>query len=128
MCLDCVFWRWGLQVTLRIAGDSSEEEVRSLYDWLLLDRGIRRAARVEVGSSAVSMPGQQGAVLDLVSLVITGGLSAGSLGVSIATWRATRPQEPTITVERADGGRVVITGTSRDEAQRLLEHLLGDQQ
>ncbi|MFD4921814.1 hypothetical protein ACFWNE_10925 [Streptomyces goshikiensis] len=113
---------------MRIGGNSAEDEARSLCDWLRMDREIRRAARVEVGSSAVPIPGQQGAVLDLVSLVITGGLSAGSLAVSIASWRATRPQEATITVERADGGKVMITGMSRDEAQRLLAQLLGEQQ
>jgi hypothetical protein len=61
-------------------------------------------------------------------LVISSGISAASLGISVASWRATRPQEPTITVERADGSKVVITGASRDEAQRLLEQLLIDQQ
>ncbi|MET8117508.1 effector-associated constant component EACC1 [Streptomyces prasinus] len=117
-----------LQVTLQITGESAEDEVRSLHDWLLLDRSFRRDARVELASSSVPVPGQQGAVLDLVSLVISSGISATSLGVSIASWRATRPQEPTITVERADGSKVTISGSSRDEAQRLLEQLLGEQQ
>ncbi|MGW1811710.1 effector-associated constant component EACC1 [Streptomyces sp. NPDC002078] len=117
-----------MQVTLRIAGDSTEDEIRSLYDWLLLDRVVRREARVEMGSSSAPVPGQQGAVLDLVSLVLSNGISAASLGVSIVSWRATRPQEPTITVERADGSKVTITGTSREEAQRLVEQLLCEQQ
>ncbi|WP_443059897.1 effector-associated constant component EACC1 [Streptomyces sp. NBC_00467] len=115
-------------MTLQIAGNSAEDDVRSLYDWLLLDRTIRRQTRVEMASSSVPLPGQQGAVLDLVSLVLGSGISAGSLGVSIASWRATRPQEPAITVERADGTKVTITGTTRDEAQRLIEQLLDEQQ
>ncbi|MGI5196425.1 effector-associated constant component EACC1 [Streptomyces sp. CA-288835] len=117
-----------MQVALRIAGDSAEDDVRSLYEWLLLDRTVRREARVEMASSSVPVPGQQGAVLDLVSLVLGSGISAASLGVSIASWRATRPREPSITVERADGRKVTITGTSQQEAQRLIEQLLGEQQ
>ncbi|GAA5211318.1 MULTISPECIES: effector-associated constant component EACC1 [Streptomyces] len=117
-----------MQVTLRIAGDSAEDEIRSLFNWLLLDRVVRRAARVEMGSSSAPIPGQQGAVLDLVSLALSNGISAASLGMSIASWRATRPQEPTITVERSDGGKVTITGTSREEAQLLVQQLLDEQQ
>ncbi|WP_138958311.1 hypothetical protein [Streptomyces sp. YIM 121038] len=113
-----------MRVTLQIDGDSTEGDVRSLFEWLLLDRTIRREVRVEMTSSSLPLPGQQGAPLDLVSLVLGSGISAGSLGVSIASWRATRPQKPTITVERADGSKVTITGATRDEAQHLIEQLL----
>ncbi|WP_406483579.1 hypothetical protein [Streptomyces sp. NBC_01615] len=112
----------------RVAGGSSEDEARSLYDWLLLDRTVRRAGRLEMASSSPPPPGHQGAaILDLVSLVLGNGISAASLGVSIATWRTTRPQQPTVTVERTDGSKVTITGASPHEAQRLLEQLLGEQ-
>ncbi|MEU3918871.1 hypothetical protein [Streptomyces sp. NPDC029004] len=117
-----------MQVTLRIEGNCVEEDIRSLCEWLLLDRTVPREVRVEMGSSCLAVPGHQGAVLDLVSVVVNSGISAASLGVSIASWRTTRAQEPTITVERADGSKIVIAGTSRDEAQRLIEQLLGDQQ
>ncbi|MFE9769433.1 hypothetical protein ACFYPC_33765 [Streptomyces sp. NPDC005808] len=114
---------------LRVAGGSSEDEARSLHDWLLLDRSVRRAGRIELVSSSPPAPGRQGvAILDLVSLVLANGISAASLGVSIATWRTTRPQQPTVTVERADGSKVTIAGASPHEAQRLLEQLLGEQQ
>ncbi|MFD0287701.1 effector-associated constant component EACC1 [Streptomyces lutosisoli] len=119
----------GVQVRLRVSGGSAEDEARSLCDWLLLDRNVRRAGRIEMASSAPSTPGQQGAaILDLVSLVLGNGISAASLGVSIATWRTTRPQHPTVTVERADGSKVTITGASPHEARRALEELLGEQQ
>jgi hypothetical protein len=117
-----------MQVMFRFAGDSAEEQARSLHDWLLLDRDIRRAGVLEMTSSSASVAGQQGAtILDLVSLVLGNGISAASLGVSVASWRATRPQQPTITVERADGSKVTISGTSSDEARRLLEQLLSEQ-
>ncbi|MCL7429816.1 hypothetical protein [Streptomyces sp. YS415] len=121
-------WGWGtMQVLFRFAGDSAEDQARSLHDWLLLDRDIRRAAVLEMVSSSPSVAGQQGtAILDLVSLVLGNGISAASLGVSVASWRATRPQHPTVTVERTDGSKVTISGTSSDEARRLLEQLLNE--
>ncbi|WUD73790.1 hypothetical protein OG937_19895 [Streptomyces sp. NBC_00510] len=117
-----------MRLTLRIEGDSTEDDVRSLYDWLLLDRNLRREAQVEMASSSVPVPGQQGDLLDLVSLAVGSGFNAASLGVALAAWRSTRPKEPTVTVERADGSKVTVTGASRDEAQRLIEQLLNDQQ
>ena len=68
------------------------------------------------------MPGAQGPLLDLVSLVVGSGFSAPSLVVSIATWRDTRPQSPTVTVER--DGITVTVGGSLEETQRLMEELL----
>ncbi|MER6288501.1 hypothetical protein ABT223_31735 [Streptomyces sviceus] len=117
-----------MRVMFRFAGDAAEEQARSLHDWLLLDRDIRRAGVLEMASSSASVAGQQGTtIFDLVSLVLGNGISAASLGVSVASWRATRPKEPTITVERADGSKVTISGTSSDEARRLLEQLLSEQ-
>lgn len=117
-----------LELWIRLAGGPAEDEARSLHDWLLLDRNIRRAGRIALTASAPTVQGAQGAgVLDLVSLVLGSGFSAASLGVSIASWRATRPQRPVVTVERADGSKVTLTGTSPHEAQRLLEQLLGEQ-
>ncbi|MFG2841258.1 hypothetical protein ACGFYE_40500 [Streptomyces zaomyceticus] len=115
-----------MQLTLRIEGSSAEEEARSLYDWLLLDRAFLRGAQIEMGSSAPAIPGHQGSAFDLVSLVISSAISSASLGVSIASWRSTRPQEPSVTVERADGSKVKIEHASREEAQHLITQLLGD--
>jgi hypothetical protein len=79
-----------MQVILRVAGGLAEDEARSLHDWLLLDRNGRRDGRIEMASSSPPAPGQQGAaILYLVSLVLGNGISAASLGVSIATWRTT---------------------------------------
>ncbi|MCX4673571.1 hypothetical protein OG453_44250 [Streptomyces sp. NBC_01381] len=118
-------WGGDLQVTFQIAGDTVEDDARSLHDWLRLDRNMRSAGRIELTSSAQPRPGQQGSVLDLVSLALTGSFSAASLAVSIVSWRTTRPQEPTITVELENGSKVTITGVPPDEAQRLVEQLLG---
>ncbi|WP_425336677.1 effector-associated constant component EACC1 [Streptomyces profundus] len=127
-CWERIALRWGnLRITLRTDGDSAEQDARSLYEWLLLDRGVRRDAHLKMTSSAAPIPGQQGALLDVVSLTVGTSISAGSLGVAIASWRSTRPQEPTVTVERPDGHRVTVSGMSRDEAQRMVEQLRNEQ-
>ncbi|MFD7840561.1 hypothetical protein [Streptomyces sp. NPDC059761] len=115
-----------LRVMLRIDGDEAEDDVRSLYEWLLLDRPLRREAQIGMASSTPPVAGHQGATLDLVSLVISSGLGAGSLGVAIATWRSTRPQEPTVTVELANGAKVTISGASQNEAQRLVDQFISE--
>ncbi|MEV8321282.1 hypothetical protein AB0Q95_44760 [Streptomyces sp. NPDC059900] len=48
-------------------------------------------------------------------------------GVSIDSWRTTRPQEPTVTVELDNGRKATIAGVPPDEAQRLVEQLLDGQ-
>ncbi|MCX5063829.1 hypothetical protein OOK12_44040 [Streptomyces sp. NBC_00452] len=123
----CVGLGENLQVALRVVDGSVEDEARSLYDWLLLDHGVRRSARIELGASAQPVPGAQGAVVDLVSLILGSGFSAASLGVSVASWRSTRPQQPTVIVERADGSKVTISGASASEVQRLVELLIGEE-
>lgn len=115
-----------MQITFRvIASDTSvEAETRSLCDWLRLEPGIRRYANISMGSSTAPVPGAQGPVLDLVSLLVSSGFSAASLGVSIDTWRRQRQAHPTVSVER-DGTTVMIEGSVL-EARRLLEDLLRD--
>ncbi|WP_409062373.1 effector-associated constant component EACC1 [Streptomyces sp. SYP-A7185] len=115
-----------MKVTLQIVGDTGEDEARSLHEWLLMDRKVRGGAQMGLTSSSPPVPGQQGSVFDIVSLALGSGFNAAALGVSIASWRATRPQQPTVTVEREGGTKVTITGTSPQEAQRLVEQLLGD--
>ncbi|MEU0953690.1 effector-associated constant component EACC1 [Streptomyces niveus] len=115
-----------VQVTLRIHDDSVEDEARSLHDWFQADRALRRSSRIEMLSSKKPVAGAQGTVLDLVSLVFSSGFSAASLGISVASWRATRPQQPTVTLERPDGRTVTISGTSASETQRMVEQLFGE--
>ena len=113
-----------MQASLRV-GD--EENLRSLYDWLMDDRPLRRGVQMELGCSRPPDPGRQGPVFDLVSLILGSGFNAASLGVAIASWRASRPTAPSVLVERPDGTRVTISGASPQEEQRLLHELLDDQ-
>ncbi|WP_223188536.1 MULTISPECIES: effector-associated constant component EACC1 [unclassified Streptomyces] len=103
-----------------------EEELRSLHQWLLADPSARRCARPRLDSSRSLPPGAQGDVIDLVSLIVGSGFSAASLAVSLAGWRATRPQNPTVTLDRPDGGSITISASSPDEVRRFIEELSAD--
>ncbi|MYY09621.1 hypothetical protein GT204_12030 [Streptomyces sp. SID4919] len=109
-------------------GKHTEDELRSLHAWLLSDPMSRRHARPVLTSSHEPRPGAQGEVLDVVALLVGGGFSAASLVVSILTWRGTRVQEPTVTVERRDGTNVTISGTSPQEAARIADLLTTGQE
>ncbi|MFF3644462.1 hypothetical protein [Streptomyces sp. NPDC002564] len=101
-----------------------EEELRSLHGWLLSEPAARRHARPELGASQPSPPGAQGDLIDLVSLLVGSGFSAASLALSLHAWRATRPQGPTITVERPDGQRITLSAATAEEARLLLASLV----
>ncbi|MFE7463867.1 hypothetical protein ACFU6R_07160 [Streptomyces sp. NPDC057499] len=117
-----------MKITIQCGGDSSgaEEEIRSLGQWLEADSVVRRHVQVVPGTARPAVPGQQGDLLDLITLVVSSGFSAASLAVSIASWRAGRPgPSPTLVLE-VEGERTEIPGDASGEeaearARRLLE-------
>ncbi|MFD5193874.1 hypothetical protein ACFWMU_38270 [Streptomyces sp. NPDC058357] len=102
---------------------SAEQHLRSLYEWLLADAACRQHARPALGSSAAAVPGAQGDLIDVLSLVIGTGFNAASLAVAIAAWRRSRPETPTLVVERADGTRSILTRAADGDTGRLLAEL-----
>lgn len=103
-----------------------EAELRSLHMWLMADPAARRHAKPTLGASQALAPGAQGGALDLVSLMVSSGFSAASLAMSVVSWRATRPQRPSVTVNRPDGLTITISDSSAEEARRLIESLADD--
>ncbi|MFB7091408.1 hypothetical protein [Streptomyces sp. NPDC056296] len=101
----------------------SERQLRSLYEWLLADAACRRHACPALGSGTAAVPGAQGGLIDVLSLVLGTGFNAASLAVAVAAWRRSRPGTPTLVVERPDGTRIVLTGAAGEEAGRLLAEL-----
>lgn len=114
-----------MRITVHCTSDGAEGELRSLTQWLNADPGVRRHVQASPGTAGPARPGQQGDVVDLVSLVLGSGFSAASLALSVASWRATRTQPPTLVVERADGVKVEITGHSSQDAEEMIRRVLG---
>ncbi|OPG04755.1 hypothetical protein B1R27_24075 [Streptomyces sp. GKU 895] len=105
----------------------AEQYLRSLYEWLLADAACRRHARPELGSCTVEVPGAQGELIDVLSLVLGTGFNAASLGVAIAAWRRSRPQVPALVIARADGTRITMTEAAHEDAGHLLAALEREQ-
>lgn len=113
-----------LEIVVQCSGSGAEGELRSLGRWLEADSAVRRHAQVAPGSERPAIPGQQGDLLDLITLLVSSGFSAASLAVSIASWRASRPSPPESVVVRAAGGQVEIPGdASREEAEAMIRRL-----
>ncbi|MFC9808071.1 MULTISPECIES: effector-associated constant component EACC1 [Streptomyces] len=113
-----------VQVSVEGVNDPEREaELRSLHSWLHSDRHTRRLAAPQLGAVDPPVPGAQGSVIDVLSLVLGSAFNAASLALSLINWRATRPQQPTLTVRRADGTTVEISTGSPEEARILLERL-----
>ncbi|MFI2315175.1 effector-associated constant component EACC1 [Streptomyces sp. CB00072] len=114
-----------MEIVIRLdEPERAEEELRSLYTWLLSEPEFRRHARLSLASSRAPEPGAQGDMIDVLSLVLGTSLNTGALALSIAIWRSTRPRQITVTLERSDGRSVTVTATSPQEAQRAVESLL----
>jgi len=115
-----------VDVTITVDEDSTndrEGELRSLYDWMLADASSRRHARPALTTTAASVPGAQGGMVDVLSLVLGTAFNAASLVFAIASWRRSRPQQPTLIIERSDGMRITLTAGTDDDARRLLAEL-----
>ncbi|MEV4835238.1 hypothetical protein AB0K05_11985 [Nonomuraea sp. NPDC049486] len=92
-------------VNLRMDGDFAEQELRSLYDWLMRD--IEALDYMDVSlKSKDPKPGEMGDVLDLIALAVTSGLQWPAFIETLSRWRGTRRHLPKVTIER--GGTTVV--------------------
>ncbi|MFE9679501.1 hypothetical protein ACFYO5_36260 [Streptomyces sp. NPDC006259] len=113
-----------VQVSVDGANDrETEAELRSLHSWLQSDRQTRRLADPRLGAVNSPVRGAQGPVIDVLSVALGSAFNAASLALSLVSWRATRPRQPTLTVRRPDGTAVEINAGSLEEARALLERL-----
>ncbi|MER5553795.1 hypothetical protein ABT001_19350 [Streptomyces sp. NPDC002793] len=113
-----------MEIVVQCSGSGAEDELRSLGRWLEADSAVRRHAQVAPGSARPAIPGLQGDLLDLITLLVSSGFSAASLAVSIASWRASRPSPPESVIVRAAGEQIEIPGdASREEAEAMIRRL-----
>lgn len=113
------------QIEVRVTGGAdSEEELRSLLRWLKADDGIGRGVHGVLAGSEPARPDHLGVLLDLISLSVSGGLSAAQLSLAIDQWRAGRRGGRRVTLRRG-GWEIEVDGadaqTVRDIAELLRE-------
>ncbi|GAT70183.1 hypothetical protein PS9374_05863 [Planomonospora sphaerica] len=99
-------------VNLRMSGDFAEQELRSLYDWLMRDLDALDYMDVRMQSRAPE-PGEMGDTLDLIALMITSTLQWPAFIEALSQWRSTRRHLPQVTIER--GGTTVVVSEAESE-------------
>ncbi|WP_433143140.1 effector-associated constant component EACC1 [Actinomadura nitritigenes] len=108
-------------INIEIDGAFADEEMRSLYDWLLNEPTIRHNAKVEMGAQGPK-EGEMGTALDIIALFVTGGLQLPSFIQVLLDWRETRRREYPVTVE-LNGARVVVPAAGEDLVLKVVREL-----
>ena len=110
-----------MRIQIRVAGQDADQELRSLYAWLLKDSDLRRHAQASLVVTEPH-PSEMGAALELIQLVVDGGFQALNLALAYASWRATRPSHPHVTIER-DGVKITLDDAEPDAVEAIVRGL-----
>jgi hypothetical protein len=113
-------------VKLTVAVDSTDDsaDLGDLRGWISSDDRLRRAVSAST-VMAESTPEEMGGG-QIVEFVITTGISLGSLLVSIASWRQSRPHQPTVLLSRDRGPVVTLSSSSETAVREITVKLGGD--
>jgi Effector Associated Constant Component 1 len=110
-----------MAIQIQMSGSDAESELGSLYAWLQEEPDIRHHSSMSLKSTKAS-PSEMGAAFDVIQLVVDSGFQALSLALAYATWRATRPRRPQVTIER-DGAKVTLDDADPDTVQAIVQAL-----
>lgn len=110
-------------IEIGVTGNHVEDDLRSLYDWLLHDPQVRRSARLSFNSPPLR-PGEMGTLIDCLQLVTGNIWSALSFVTAVAAWRRTRPGDAAVTIRRG-ATEVTLTGSGTEEIERVVRALEG---
>jgi hypothetical protein len=102
---------------------ASADDTESLYRWLLDEPAVRAEGRLTRATS--DDPSDQGPLIEVLSLILGSGLSAGQLALAITEWRASRAARPVVTVTHtaADGSTTRIESSDPDTFETALRAL-----
>ncbi|MGI5454509.1 effector-associated constant component EACC1 [Streptomyces sp. CA-249302] len=103
-----------------VVGD--DEPLRDLFRWLREDLDVANYAAVTLAPS-VPADGAMGAV-EIINLVVGQGFTALNLALSYASWRAARPDAPTVVIRVGDASLAVADDSA--ETLRAIVTLLED--
>lgn len=108
-----------MEIIFSVSGESDQDSLLSLYEWLEDDGDIRKEAEiklVEVHQQQGSMSGE----FELISLLVSSGFNVGTLAIAFANWRASRTAPPPIRIE-AKSLEVIIDSADSQVIERALK-------
>ncbi|WP_182903554.1 effector-associated constant component EACC1 [Microbispora sp. H10830] len=110
-----------MKIDIRLTGDYTEQELKSLYNWLRDSPEVRHQAEIELVPKALEQ-GAMGDTLDLISLVVASALQVPGIAGAIAAWRQTRRQRPPLVIESGDI-KVVLGEADPEVAEKIVKAL-----
>lgn len=87
-----------MKVRILIDGDTAEQDLSSLYQWLSRDPELKGAAKITVVDAAPT-PGAMGLDIASINAILSNLLATGSLVVSILAWKDSHLTPPTVRIE-----------------------------
>lgn len=111
-----------MPINIRVDGAWADQELRSLYEWLLNEPDIRHDAEIQLVSSKPS-DREMGDTLDLISLVVASSLQLPALGIAVSGWLKTRRHTEALIIECGDAKVVVPPDADPELVVRVLESL-----
>ncbi|WP_146164003.1 effector-associated constant component EACC1 [Pseudosporangium ferrugineum] len=102
---------------------ASTEDAESLHRWLRGEQAVRVDGRLARGRDGD--PETMGTLLDVLTLVIGSGLSAGQLALAVASWRDSRRPSPRVTIVHTgpDGSVIRIEAEDHRALTAALQRL-----
>ncbi|WP_433530501.1 effector-associated constant component EACC1 [Micromonospora sp. CA-263727] len=94
------------RIRVEIEDDEDGAETRSLARWLTRDSSI--TPRAGVALDQADGVDDMGGVIEVISLVVSSAIGLGSLVVSVASWRDSRPKPGRVRFRLPDGSLVEV--------------------
>jgi hypothetical protein len=113
-----------MTIDIRMQGDAADEELRSLYEWLLDEPEVRQAADLRLVAKE-PQSGEMGSTLDMISMVTTSAIGLPGMIDVIRNWSVTRLRRPKITIQRGDL-KATFTDIDPEAVIEILEKLCED--
>lgn len=110
-----------MSIEISMSDPSSNQELVSFYAWLCEDTDVRTHARVSV-RQAEANPGEMGAGLDIIQLVVDSGFQAMNLALAYVTWRKSSQSRAQVTIEH-NGIRATLHGDEPDAITTIIQVL-----
>ncbi|MEU0528320.1 effector-associated constant component EACC1 [Streptomyces niveus] len=96
-------------------GAGSEDELRSLADWLREDESLAGHLRSRITASAPAPSGHMGTGFDVLQLALGSSLSTAALVISVLQWQLSRRRASVLVLSRGDVRVELTAEAARDE-------------
>lgn len=111
-----------MKIDIRMSGTGAEQELRSLYQWLLAEPQARQHADVRSVEPEQAAGEMGGGIFDIIQLTITSGFSLADLALNYATWRGTR-QSPVVVTMESGKHKITLSADDPETLQDLIRSL-----